>query len=157
MSALKQLLLLLTSKHEHFLFVDYEFYKKWNLIVKLLVRFNRHYKSCLIFRKKYKIHKDIVIVGLKWSGKNVKRRTTGFAKDFLDETKNARCIYCNCNLTPTNATTDHIVPISKGGNNTQVNFIVSCLKCNSERGDMDFYKYLKIKNKKFANIKRIFI
>lgn len=157
MSALKQLLLLLTSKHEHFLFVDYEFYKRWGLLIRLVVRINKNYKNCLIFRKKYKIHQNIVIVGLKWGGKNVKRRTTGFAKDFLDETKNPRCIYCNCKLTPTNATTDHIIPISKGGNNTQVNFLVSCLKCNSERGDMDFYRYLRIKNNKFKNVKHIFI
>lgn len=157
MSDLKQLLFLLNSKHEHFLFVDYEFYKKWGLLIRILVKLNKSYKDCLIFRKKYKIYKNIVVVGLKWSGKNVKRRTTGFAKDFLDETKNPKCIYCNCKLTPTNATTDHIIPISKGGNNTQVNFLVSCLNCNSERGDMDFYRYLKMKNNKFKNIKTIFI
>jgi 5-methylcytosine-specific restriction endonuclease McrA len=122
-----------------------------------MVKLNKNYKDCLIFRKKYKIYQNIVVVGLKWSGRNVKRRTTGFAKDFLDETKNPKCIYCNCKLTPTNATTDHIIPISKGGNNTQVNFLVSCLKCNSERGDMDFYRYLRMKNNKFKDIKPIFI
>ena len=157
MRDLKELLFLLTSKHEHFLFVDYDFYKRWSFVIELLVRLNKRYKYCLIFRKGFKLYKDIVIVGLRWSGKNVKRRTTGFAKEYLDETKNPKCIYCNCKLTPTNATTDHIIPISKGGNNTQVNFIISCVKCNSERGDMEFYKYLRMKNNKFKNVKDIFL
>jgi hypothetical protein len=157
MKDLRQLLFLLTSKHEHFLYVDYNFYKRWSFVIELLVRLNKNYKQCFIFRRKFKLYKDIVIVGLRWSGKNVKRRTTGFAKEYLDETKNPKCIYCNCKLTPTNATTDHIIPISKGGNNTQVNFIISCVKCNSERGDMEFYKYLRMKNNKFKNIKPIFI
>ena len=157
MNDFKQLLFILTSKHEHFLYVDYTFYKRWKYILRFLILLNTHYKPCEIFRNKYKIYKDIVIIGLKWSGKKVKRRTTGFAKDFLEENKNPKCIYCECKLDKTNATTDHIIPISKGGNNTQVNFIVSCLGCNSERGDIEFYKYLRLKNKKFKNMKRIFI
>jgi hypothetical protein len=75
----------------------------------------------------------------------------------LEEIKNPKCIYCNCKLNPTNATTDHIIPISKGGNNTQVNLMVCCIKCNGERGDMEFYQYIKNKNPKFKNAKRIFI
>jgi 5-methylcytosine-specific restriction endonuclease McrA len=94
----------------------------------------------------YKFCKNIVVVGLKWGGKNVKRRTTGFAKEFLEEAKNPKCIYCNCKLNTTNATTDHIIPISKGGNNCQVNLVVVCHDCNSQRGNLDFYEYLRIKN-----------
>ena len=157
MNELKQLLYILTSKHEHFLFVDYSFYKRWKYVIKLLMIINSDYKSCEIFRRKYKIYKDIVIIGLKWSGKKVKRRTTGFAKEFLEGAKNPKCIYCNCKLNTTNATTDHIIPISKGGNNTQVNLMVCCIKCNGERGDMEFYKYIRNKNLKYKNIKRIFI
>jgi 5-methylcytosine-specific restriction endonuclease McrA len=157
MSDFKQLINILISKNEHFLFVDFAFYKKWKYLIRLLTLINKNYKSCEIFRKKYKIYDNIVVIGLKWSGKKVKRRTTGFAKEYLEETKNPRCIYCECKLNVTNATTDHIIPISKGGNNTQVNFIVSCLKCNSERGDTEFNKYLRVKNKKYLKSKSIFI
>ena len=94
---------------------------------------------------------------MKWGGKNVKRRTTGLAKESLDEKKNARCIYCNRKLNIQNATMDHIVPISKGGNNCQVNLITCCFVCNNERGDMEFTKYLKLKNEKYRNVKEIFI
>jgi 5-methylcytosine-specific restriction endonuclease McrA len=157
MNEFELLISLFKSEHEHFLFVDYNFYKKWKFVINFIVFINKNYKNCNIFRKKYKSHNQIVIVGLKWNGKKVKRRTTGFAKDFLDKNRNAKCIYCKCKLNTTNATTDHIIPISKGGNNTQVNLIVSWVNCNSERGNMEFYKYLRSKNEKFKNIKRIFI
>jgi 5-methylcytosine-specific restriction endonuclease McrA len=49
------------------------------------------------------------------------------------------------------------VPISKGGNNTKVNFVVCCESCNNERGEQDFVDYLKIKNKRFKDIKHPFI
>jgi 5-methylcytosine-specific restriction endonuclease McrA len=88
------------------------------------------------------------VVGLRWTGKNVKRRTTGFAKEYLKESYNPKCLYCSVKLTQYNATTDHIIPISKGGNNSKVNLVVCCIKCNNERGDMDFKKYLELKTKK---------
>lgn len=100
---------------------------------------------------------DFVVVGLKYNGKNVKRRTSGYAKEFISENRNSTCIYCDSKLTNSNATTDHIIPISEGGNNCQVNLIVCCKDCNNERGNMEFVSYLKIKKPVFKNTKRIFI
>lgn len=148
---------ILFKKDEHFISVDWEFYRKWSFVLKLIVGLNKKYRYCLIFRKRVKFTKRVVIIGLKRYDKKVKRRTTGFAKEFISETKNPKCLYCNSKLTPTNATTDHIIPISKGGNNTQVNLVVCCLKCNSERGDMDFYTYLRMKNEKFKKVRHPFI
>lgn len=145
------------SKHEHFLGVDFEFYKKWKWIIKLLVWLNREYISCEVFRKRYKVHKNLVVVGLKYAGKNVKRRTSGFAKEFIADHPNPKCVYCGCKLTNENATSDHIVPISDGGNNCQVNLMVCCKKCNNERGNLDFATYLRKKNIRFKNIKHPFV
>jgi len=107
----------------------------------------------VIYRKKYKFLENIVIVGLKWNGKNVKRRTSGFAKEFLLENKKAKCIYCEKALDESNATTDHIIPISEGGNNAQINLVVVCFDCNNQRGNMEFKQYLRIKNPKYRNTK----
>ena len=137
--------------------MEFKFYQKWKYLIKLIVATNPNYLSCTIFRKKYKAYKNVVIVGLKWSGKNVKRRTTGFAKDTLQETKNPKCIYCKQHLTDENTTVDHIIPISKGGNNCQVNLTICCMNCNNERGNSDFYTYLKLKNNSYNNKKYIFI
>lgn len=113
---------------------------------------NKNYKSCEIFRKRYKLMNNFVVVGLKYNGKNVKRRTSGYAKEFINSHRNATCIYCDGKLTDRNATTDHIVPISLGGNNCQVNLIVCCKNCNNERGNLPFRNYLKIKNPLFKDL-----
>jgi hypothetical protein len=47
---------LITSKSDHFIFVEYKFYKKWKWLIKLSVFFNKNYISCEIFRKKYKVN-----------------------------------------------------------------------------------------------------
>lgn len=90
--------------------------------------------------------KDFVVVALKYNGKNVKRRSIGFAKDFVNNNRKAKCIYCKRKLTLENATTDHIIPISKGGNNSQVNLVVVCSDCNGDRGVIPFYEYLRYKD-----------
>jgi 5-methylcytosine-specific restriction endonuclease McrA len=154
---IKKLKHLYRSTHDHYLGVDFEFYKKWKWIIKLLVRLNREYLSCEIFRKQYKVHKNLVVVGLKYAGKNVKRRTSGFAKEFIAGHPNPKCIYCGCKLTDENATSDHIVPVSEGGNNTQVNLVVVCKKCNNDRGNLDFKAFLKMRNPKFKNVRIPFI
>ena len=146
MNIIKLIKFILKAEHPHFIYVSKKMWYKWGLIIKLSVLMNSNYKSCLIYRKKYKYMTDIVVVGLRWYGKNVKRRTSGFAKEFLKENSNVKCIYCSENLIDDNATTDHIIPISEGGSNAQINLVVTCFSCNNERGNADFYKYLKIKN-----------
>lgn len=139
------------AKEHHFISVDREIWNKWSLLIRFFVWINKNYVPCVIYRKQYKFLTNIVVVGLKWNGKNVKRRTSGFAKEFLKENKNARCIYCEKKLNDTNATTDHIIPISEGGNNAQINLVVVCFDCNNERGNMKFEQYLRTKNTKYKN------
>jgi|GEM_PF-2961857 len=145
------------SEHAHFLFVDYKFYKKWKRFIKMAVLLNGKYVPCEIFRKKYKFHTNFVVIGLKWNGKNVKRRVNGYAKEYLNENQNTKCIYCERELNDNNVTSDHIIPISMKGNNCQVNIVVCCTDCNNERGNLPFLEYLKIKNSKYRNQRHIFI
>lgn len=146
MNTIKLLKLLYTAKTPHFLSVNKNQWNRWAFLIKLAVYLNKEYRNCKIYRKKYKYLNNIVVVALKWSGKNVKRRTSGFAKEFIQRNRNAKCIYCERKLTHENATTDHIVPISEGGNNCQVNLVVTCFDCNNERGNLSFYEYLNLKN-----------
>lgn len=153
MSLFKKIKEIYNSKHLHFLFVDYKLYKKYKWIIKLSIYLNKKYVPCEIFRRKYKLHENIVIVGLKWNGKNPKRRTNGYAKEFVNSNIDSLCIYCEDKLTLENATSDHIIPISKRGNNCQVNLIVVCSDCNNQRGDCEFSRYLKLRNVKYKSIK----
>ena len=47
-----------------------------------------------------------------------------------------KCAYCGCSLLDifNPPTRDHIIPISKGGDNTKENIIPACRKCNSKKG-----------------------
>lgn len=156
MNLIKVLTQIYKSNHLHFLSVDYKFYKRWKWLIQVAVLLNKKYVPCEIFRKEYKLHKNLVIIGLKWNGKNVKRRTNGYAKEFISEGEH-KCIYCECELNNQNATSDHIIPISLGGNNTQVNIVICCTDCNNERGNTEFQTYLKLKNIKFSKTKHPFV
>jgi hypothetical protein len=145
MNLIKILKFLYKSKDPHFLSVDKKTYQSWKPLIKLMIKFNTSYKPCEIYRKRYKSMEDFVVVGLKFNGKNVKRRTAGFAKEFVEQNRNSKCLYCGVKLHQENATADHIIPISDGGNNCQVNLVVCCKKCNNERGNIDFKSYYRMK------------
>lgn len=153
----KKLLFIYRASNPHFLYVDFTTYTKYKWLIKLIVSLNPNYTNCEIFRREFKYLKNFVVIGLKWNGKTVKRRTSGFAKTFIKGVKNATCVYCEQKLTDDNATSDHILPISKKGNNCQVNLVICCRKCNCDRGNMDFDKFLRMKNKKYGSIKYLFV
>ncbi len=71
-----------TAEHPHFLSIDNNIYRKWKWIIRIFILMNKNYKSCEIFRKKYKTMENFVVIGLRYNGKNVKRRTSGFQKNF---------------------------------------------------------------------------
>lgn len=48
-----------------------------------------------------------------------------------------KCHYCSKVLTKYSATLDHILPVSKGGDNAYDNLITACLHCNSQRTNKD--------------------
>ena len=58
------------------------------------------------------------------------------AQEWLDilEQHNNRCAYCgvefNCELSPER---EHVIPISKGGNNTKENIVPACRNCNAKK------------------------
>jgi 5-methylcytosine-specific restriction endonuclease McrA len=45
------------------------------------------------------------------------------------------CQYCNKKLTEKTATIDHIIPKSKGGQDTWDNTVCCCIACNSRKGN----------------------
>ncbi len=154
LKTLKKLRYYLKSKEAHFLYIDSKSFNKLKFLIFICIFFNKNYKWCQIRRHAYKNHKNIVVFALRWYGKNVKRRTNGYAKEMVSNGEAKICIYCGTKLNKDNATAEHIIPLSNGGNNTQVNLITCCKFCNNERGDTDFSEYLfskrpYLKGKKF--------
>jgi 5-methylcytosine-specific restriction endonuclease McrA len=131
------------SDKKHFVYLPYTHYKKYGIFYKLAILINPNYKLVDIRRSNYRVWGDIVVIGLRYYGKNVKRRTNGYAKDHLNNNPSEKCLYCLDTMTYENITAEHIVPISKGGNNCKVNLTVCCSDCNLDRGDTDFKSYYK--------------
>ena len=66
----------------------------------------------------------------------------------LHKRMSGRCFWCNCQTLYTRsiepgkkapwhwATIDHVIPLSRGGTNYKSNLVLSCYKCNYDRGNM---------------------
>ena len=46
-----------------------------------------------------------------------------------------KCHYCKAKLGRDNHTVDHIVPLSKGGEDSGWNKVPACVRCNSRKGN----------------------
>lgn len=63
----------------------------------------------------------------------VKRgKNRGWRKDMLGV--NPTCWWCNCRLDEETATTDHLIPLARGGTDSPTNRVLSCGPCNRARG-----------------------
>jgi len=51
------------------------------------------------------------------------------------------CCFCERLYTLQEITIEHIIPRSKGGTNAISNLLLSCFKCNNDRGNIDFEKF----------------
>ena len=54
------------------------------------------------------------------------------------------CVYCGL---PENLTTDHLIPQSRGGDNSADNVVLACLKCNTAKGEKSIFEWLGLKEK----------
>ena len=54
------------------------------------------------------------------------------------ERDNYTCHYCGDKVTEDNVTLDHLIPRSKGGDNSRENLVTCCLECNSIKGGRTF-------------------
>ena len=45
-----------------------------------------------------------------------------------------KCQYCSKKVTVSNATIDHVIPKSRGGDHTWENLVIACAKCNGKKG-----------------------
>ncbi len=52
--------------------------------------------------------------------------------------KRVPCCFCGKRLTMDQATLEHIIPKSRGGEFVIENLTISCWRCNQRRGDMPF-------------------
>lgn len=56
-----------------------------------------------------------------------------------------KCFYCKCKLTFKTSTLDHKIPTSRGGDDSYKNLVLSCKKCNNEKGNRTVEEWLSSK------------
>lgn len=67
------------------------------------------------------------------------------------------CFYCKVKMhfdgadDGTKMTLDHLIPISKGGDDKLSNLVAACKKCNGKRGDKEIAEFVNIKKCKCSN------
>lgn len=52
-----------------------------------------------------------------------------------------RCMYCGKSVSLSNFTFDHVIPRQDGGRTAWNNVVISCLRCNGQKGSMSLKKY----------------
>jgi len=55
-----------------------------------------------------------------------------------------QCVYCGSS---TDLTTDHLTPLSRGGNSIADNAVLACKTCNASKGDKGVFEWLGLKEK----------
>lgn len=55
------------------------------------------------------------------------------------------CHYCGVVLSLSNATLDHVIPVSRGGKSARRNLVISCKSCNQEKGDGLILTYRRVR------------
>lgn len=76
-----------------------------------------------------------------------KRRYTKKELTLMDSIRkfNERCYYCGCVVKESKRTVDHKIPFSRGGLTTSENLVMSCEKCNIEKGFLTEEEYREYK------------
>lgn len=60
------------------------------------------------------------------------------------QAQNMRCYWCAADITKSNGMiADHLISMSKGGNNTLNNVVIACHACNHSKSTLDIYRWLK--------------
>ncbi len=60
---------------------------------------------------------------------SAKRKEKYKDKEFA-KSRVVRCYYCNEKLKRKQATVDHFIPLTRGGEDRKTNFVISCSHCN---------------------------
>lgn len=76
-----------------------------------------------------------------------RKRLSQKVKDKIFVEDKGKCQYCEDN----GEVIDHIISLSKGGTNEDINLTTCCIKCNSKKSDLDVLDFIKINNIKPLN------
>ena len=65
----------------------------------------------------------------------IKGRSVRFSRKSIMQRDNYTCQYCGVKPKKEDINLDHIIPKSRGGTNSWINLVASCIYCNAKKGD----------------------
>lgn len=71
---------------------------------------------------------------------SISRKPGSFSRKIVFSRDNWTCQFCNTKLSQHDATIDHVVPKSKGGQTNWINCVTACKPCNRKKGDKSLEK-----------------
>jgi 5-methylcytosine-specific restriction endonuclease McrA len=115
---------------------DYYLKNRDKIIKKVLEWGRKNKDKRRISKKKWAIaHRDHINFLTKMRNFRLKGAGGKISKKIFDDLflqNGGLCVYCNKNKANS---IDHIIPISKGGNNSLINLTIACISCNSKKGN----------------------
>ena len=63
------------------------------------------------------------------------RIEVSFSRKLIEIRDKGKCQYCGKKLSKSEKTIDHVIPKSRGGENSWENVVLCCKKCNKKKGD----------------------
>jgi 5-methylcytosine-specific restriction endonuclease McrA len=76
------------------------------------------------------IHPVIAVRGTPWT----KWHAPSLTNRSLFRRDGYLCLYCGRKFSDHHLTRDHVIPVSKGGQNTWTNVVAACKRCNHHKG-----------------------
>lgn len=80
---------------------------------------------------------------------NKKSRDKIFSRDSY------RCQYCGGVFKNEELHIDHIMPLSKGGKNNEMNLTTSCIRCNLYKGNLSYSEFIEKAILKYQHYKML--
>lgn len=122
---------------------------------KLKAEYHRHYRvvnkiALQEYRNLYaKTAKGMAISkNVMHSRRQILGRGDVTTKQLTELLNNAKvCYWCNVSLKKVKVHIDHYVPLAKGGEHTLSNLVISCQKCNNQKGAKDPIEFANIKSR----------
>lgn len=69
-------------------------------------------------------------------------------KQSIHDRDGNECFYCGKGLTLEEATIEHLIPLSNGGNNSDANLVLADKDCNMEAGALPIIEKVKLRESK---------
>jgi len=98
-----------------------------------------HPESFQLVNKELDIKKPSIIIVKSFV--NIRNQKSPCNRENIYKRDDHTCVYCEKRKNKLELTLDHVIPQSKGGENSWENLVTACKPCNSEKADLELSEF----------------